>query len=235
MFQREKPRLRKRWVLAAAATVAGVLYVVGFGFFLMRVAEHPSEAKSADAIVTLTGGDVRLPAAMRLLTESRGRRLLISGVHEDVTREELHAEIGGSETLFKCCVDLGRSANNTIENASEIAAWARDGGYRSIIVVTAAYHLPRSLMEIQMQIPGLRLNAHPVFPRELDARNWWSDRQTAWVLIGEYTKFLLARVRLSAIEALGIRDLGGRGDAPKFDMGTAVRGKEPQSDVQSTD
>ena len=48
----------------------------------------------ADGIVVLTGGDNRLEAGAKLLSEGRAKRMLISGVNRKVTREEMQRLLG---------------------------------------------------------------------------------------------------------------------------------------------
>ncbi|MCE3519379.1 hypothetical protein LXJ58_32015, partial [Escherichia coli] len=73
----------------------------------------------ADGIVVLTGGYSRIEGALDLLKNKRGKRLFISGVHPSTKRGELQRVTRGDATLFECCVDIDRSALDTIGNASE--------------------------------------------------------------------------------------------------------------------
>ena len=202
-------------------------YFAGLAAFVAGLDRSGSEAKSADAIVALTGGDARLSKAMELLANGRGKRLLISGVHGDVTRDQLFAQIGGPRALFDCCVDMGLGANSTIGNAQEAAAWARDNNYSSIILVTAAYHMPRSRMELTAAMPQVRLISQPVFPEELNTNEWWNDRLSATVVLVEYTKYLFAWSRLAAANAAGLSSETHA--AAKTDYGKASPGREPQA------
>jgi len=112
--------------LALALLVAAAL---GFPLFVWSLARDPVEPQTADGIVVLTGGEDRLPAAVKLLQEHKGTRLLISGVHQETTRKEILERVGGDPELFRSYVDLGRSAGNTIGNAGETAAWATKNKY----------------------------------------------------------------------------------------------------------
>src|SRR5436190_23949674 len=112
--------------LVIAVLVAAAL---GFPLFVWSLARDTVEPQKADGIVVLTGGEDRLPAAVKLLQDHKGDRLLISGVHQETTRKELLERVGGDANLFACCVDLGRSAGNTIGNAGETAVWASENKY----------------------------------------------------------------------------------------------------------
>jgi len=92
-------------------------------------------------------------------------------------------------------VDLGFEAEDTVGNAQEIAAWARSKGYRSLIVVTSDYHMPRSLVEIRGQAPGVKLTPYAVSTPSLDNARWWRAAVTARRMTLEYMKYLAVRGR----------------------------------------
>ena len=188
--------------LAIAIAIAAAL---GFPVFVWSLARTTADPAPADGIVVLTGGEDRLPAAIRLLQEHKGNRLLISGVHQETTRKELLERIGGNPSLFSCCVDLGRSADNTIGNAGETAAWASENDYHSVIVVTANYHMPRTLLELQAVCPEIQFVAYPVFPERVKLDHWWSNPRTTGVLISEYGKYLASFVRVNAATTFGLK------------------------------
>lgn len=217
---------KRRWVLMGLAAIA-LAYAAGLAAFVRGLEQRGSEVKSADAIVALTGGDARLTKAMELLANGRGKRLLISGVHTDVTRDQLYEQVGGPRKLFDCCVDMGHGADSTIGNASETAFWAHANGYKSVILVTAAYHMPRSRMELAAKMPDVRVIEQPVFPEVMQKQVWWTDRLPATVLLIEYTKYIFAWSRLAAASTIGVSSNPAAGAA--IDYGNARPGEEPQS------
>ena len=192
--------LATRLVIAIAIAAA-----LGFPVFVSSLARATIDPAPADGIVVLTGGEDRLPAAVKLLQAHKGNRLLISGVHQETTRKELLERVGGDPSLFACCVDLGRSAGNTIGNAGETAVWTTENDYRSVIVVTASYHMPRTLLELQAVSPKIQFVAYPVFPEHVKLDRWWSDPQTTGVLIAEYGKYLVSEVRVNAAMIFGFK------------------------------
>lgn len=180
--------------------IVALVWLVGLFVFADRVRNltPADEPARADAIVALTGPSAeRVNAAVRLLEQGKGKRLLISGVNREVRRQELRALTPGSNRLFNCCVDLGFEAEDTSGNAREIAAWAQTKGYDSLIVVTSDYHMPRSLVEIHAAAPDVTLTPFAVSTPSLDDSRWWRAAVTARRMTLEYMKYLAALTRAS--------------------------------------
>ncbi len=181
-------------VMRIVAFVLISAFIIGGLTFAIRVTVSQPPQMSADnaqGVVALTGGGgARIKEAMRLLGSGRAERLLISGVNPQTPSADIRAMANGDEQLFDCCVDFGRSATSTRENALEIAAWARENGYTSIIVVTSDFHMPRSLIEIRAQSPGVTFSAHPI-PGSKQGGHWWRDPKAIRRLSVEYVKFLV--------------------------------------------
>lgn len=202
---------------ALRVTVISCLAIaVGFFIFAYSISVIPSGAVGlADGIVVLTGDEDRIAEAVRLLAQGKAKRLLISGVNKSTRAPEiinkitrapeiitLKAATGKEARLFRCCVDLDRLALNTEDNAVQTTAWVRQNGFRSLIVVTSTYHMPRSLIELRQSMPDVELLPFPVKSPRLEDQ-WWSDPRTAWVLGKEYLKFITAFARYGANSVLG--------------------------------
>jgi uncharacterized SAM-binding protein YcdF (DUF218 family) len=189
---------------------AAIALVAGFGVFLWLL---PSEEvvldRNADGIVVLTGGASRVTDALELLAAGRGKRLLITGVNPGTTTADIAHQVAGYDRLLACCVDLDYSAINTLGNAIEARRWALDRGFRSLIVVTSSYHMPRALAEIAHQLPDVALIPFPVVPDRLRVEPWWSNGTTTRLVLSEYFKYLFAHVRMRfdtvAIETASVR------------------------------
>jgi len=187
-----------RGVFIACITALVLALAIGFWGFARSVHDvaPPDPFPEADAIVSLTGGSLdRLTTGMDLLASGHGRRLLISGVNPKVTDAELAKLLGGGKALFACCVDVGRSAEDTLGNASETAAWARRNGIHRLIVVTDDYHVPRALLELKLAMPDIALIAYPVSTRTTKPGVWGRDVGAAGRLAGEYVKYIVIRIR----------------------------------------
>lgn len=163
-------------------------YCAGFLIFLARM-PPPPQSVTADGIVALTGGEARLETAVALLEKGAGKRLLISGVGLDTHKETL-GRIAQGGPRFDCCADIGYSAEDTYGNAEETAEWAREHGFRSLIIVTARYHMPRALREFSDVMPEVSLIPYPVENRSVKVSGWWRHRDTTILLQQEYIKYL---------------------------------------------
>ena len=185
----------KRRIGRAAAGFAGLLvvaYVVGLVIFAAELDRRPpDDVPVADGIVALTGGEGRINEAYKLLEDGKGQRLLITGVHPEVSRATVKHMITSPGDRFDCCVDVGRQAENTIGNASETAEWTHTHHYRSIILVTSTYHMPRAALELKRAMPGVSITPYPVVQDTLHLDGWWDFPGTTKLLISEYSKYLL--------------------------------------------
>ena len=154
-----------------------------------------TQAGPTDAIVVLTGGSLRLQSGIDLLREGKGRKLFVSGVSHQVELDDLLGISGGAPEWATCCIVLGHDADNTLGNAQETARWVRGQGIRSLRLVTAWYHMPRSLLEFDRALPEIDIVAHPVFPDQVKQERWWARPGTAALLVSEYVKYLGALSR----------------------------------------
>ena len=188
------PRPKRRSLLLRIGLASVTVYTAGFVIFVAALpAPRAADDATADAIVALTGDGDRLGPAVALLEMGNGARLLITGVNKLTSKNELKTLLKGGPS-FDCCADLGFSAADTRGNAEEAAEWARQHHYRSLVVVTAAYHMPRSLLEFGAEMPEIKLVPFPVAADASGILSWPSLRR----LGGEYAKFLASWVRISA-------------------------------------
>lgn len=172
-----------------------LLYFGGFIVFVtMLDRQPPSDPPAADAIVALTGGEGRIAEAYKLLEDARGKRLLITGVHPEVKGNALRQLLPSNASKFECCVDIGRQAENTVGNASETAEWVARHNYRSIILVTSTYHMPRARLELSRAMPHVDIDPYPVVQNTLHLDGWWDFPGTSRLLFSEYSKYMLTLV-----------------------------------------
>lgn len=189
---------RGRWratavvlALAAGAWLAGL---VGFAEEIPRQ-DAVEDTRITDAIVVLTGGRGRIERGVELLNQGKARLLLISGVADAVSARDLLTDDEVSGEFLACCVTLGRDARDTRGNAVEAAAWARTHNVESLRLVTADFHMPRSLFEFRRLLPEAEIVPDPVSSENVRLARWWLWPGTASLLASEHAKLLAARLR----------------------------------------
>jgi len=197
-----RPGLRAlgRGLVLAVRVCALVLVALAAGFlaFVYSLPRGPVEAEErTEAIVVLTGGSERLSVGAELLAAGLAGLLYISGVHPDVDLARIQKIAGLPPGRFDCCIELGYAAASTAGNANETAQWIRMRGVLSIRLVTANYHMPRSLLEFRAALPDVRIVPHPVVPPRVRLDAWWRHPGTATLLAAEYLKFIAAGLRVS--------------------------------------
>jgi uncharacterized SAM-binding protein YcdF (DUF218 family) len=180
----------------AAGALGAVAFVAGFFWFVGEIPQKEVTLHGkADGIVVLTGAAARIPDAIHLLADARGQRLLITGVYRNTRAREIARLTPLYNRFFACCIDLDHDALNTYGNAIQARRWAHRHHFRSIIVVTSNWHMPRAMVEMSHQLPDIRLIPFPVISERLKQDPWWSNAESARFLLAEYVKYLFALVR----------------------------------------
>jgi uncharacterized SAM-binding protein YcdF (DUF218 family) len=197
-------------VLAIVVAAAGI----GFLAFLSQLREAEARPdRKADGIVVLTGGSSRVSDAMELLAAGYGRRLLISGVHRSSAVADISRSLSEHQSFLNCCVDLDRSAINTRSNAAQTRLWVQERGFRSLIVVTSNYHMPRAIFELSHALPDIVLIPYAVVGEKWRDEPWWASSATVRLLLSEYLKYVAAEVRVR-LAGIGLDVLPEVSDGP---------------------
>lgn len=159
-----------------------LIYLLGYAIFTVLLPKA-ADARQTDGIVVLTGGAKRLERGLDLLEQGRAKRMLVSGVARTVRPAELAERYDANQSLFTCCIDLGREAVDTRSNGEETARWLRKHKFKTVRLVTTDWHMPRAHFELarqagdEVRVYGDAIESRPSF------------RQ----LFTEYNKYLLRR------------------------------------------
>ncbi len=190
-----------RIILTTILVVVGTpLFFWAGGYLLFAAAvitmDEPAVTTKADAAIVLTGGTGRISRGLDLLADERINYLLISGVHKDVRRKDILRQWvrkdKGKIVLPDCCLTLGYEAGNTVGNATEAHKWLAKNSAASVFVVTANYHMPRSLLELRHAEPKVNFIPFPVKPDSLAP-----DHEAFWKLaFREYNKLVMSLIRV---------------------------------------
>jgi uncharacterized SAM-binding protein YcdF (DUF218 family) len=178
------------YLCAALGAVIGLLWLTGYALFMLIVfsLDQPPAPEKADAAIILTGGGNRVKVGLDLLSDGTVPVVFISGVHKDVRVSELLADSDINVPADKQGnIHLGKQAVNTVGNAEEAVAWAREQKLKHVILVTATYHMPRALYEFESLAPELKITPQAVVPPKYSPRygHFW------WLGLKEYNKLLL--------------------------------------------
>ncbi|CAK0763673.1 hypothetical protein CCP2SC5_320009 [Azospirillaceae bacterium] len=200
--RRRRHRLRRFILLVGLELlVIGAIWSGGLVWFAQTIPRetvpktHWAELQHTDAIVVLTGGSARLGVGVELLSAGLARKLFVSGVYHSVEVRELLKLSRIAPGELECCIVLGYAADNTVGNAVETADWMAGEKFHSLRLVTANYHMRRSLLEFSLALPNIQIIPHPVIPVTVRLNGWWSWPGTTALIITEYNKYLLALVR----------------------------------------
>lgn len=189
-------RLRRRHWLAIAVFIVAIAWLAGLARFMnLLPRETDADPTATDAIVVLTGGSQRVENGLSLLAEGKAKKLFVSGVYRSTDVKALLRTSSQQPKWLTCCIELGHEADNTRGNAAETAAWMKAEGFHSLRLVTASYHMPRSLLEFSAAMPAIRIVPNPVFPKGSQG-DWRLSSRAALLIAAEYTKYLFAFARL---------------------------------------
>ncbi|GEQ97264.1 hypothetical protein JCM17844_09010 [Iodidimonas gelatinilytica] len=174
-----------RRLLALFVLALGLWFLGFIWFFLTMPQERPFPTdRSLGGIVVFTGSAGRIQAGVSALEAGLGDRLLVSGVNAALAPSVIRSAIEGDQGLVTCCIDLGKAAQNTEGNAKEAIQWAQQHGYDEIMIITADWHMRRSLVELSRHTHSLTIHAAPVKGHVSVSR-----------LALEYSKYLAACLR----------------------------------------
>jgi uncharacterized SAM-binding protein YcdF (DUF218 family) len=182
--------------MALLAILILVILVLGLISFVDKIPTEVTDRNTeTDAIIVLTGGSERLDEGLLLLTQKKAKKLFVSGVYRGVDVQRLLELSKQNREELLCCIALGYDAISTEGNAIETKAWLKGEGYSSVRLVTANYHLPRSMMEFQHVMPDVRIVPHAVFPEQFKREDWWLWPGTLNLILSEYMKFITSALR----------------------------------------
>ena len=181
-------------LMAGGIALGLLIWACGFIVFTGSISamKEPKEIEKTDAIIVLTGGTNRVARALDLLAEGKADSLFISGVNKGVKLKELLSLWGYEKTLPDCCIILGYEAETTLGNALEAQKWLRQNKVKTVRLITATYHMPRSSLEFHHALPETEIVTHPVIPEGFkpDTENFWK------LSFLEYHKFIISLIRV---------------------------------------
>ncbi len=177
------------------------LWICGYGGFSLYIIKMPPSTSTelTDVLIVPTGGATyRIKEALALQASGQSNEIFITGVHKDVTVNEIKAMHVGDK-LPDCCITLGHTATTTIENATEAKNWLKDKNFNSVRLITTNYHMPRAYLEFKAQLGDIKIIKHPVKKGTPSEKTGWFWRLS----LREYNKFIF-RFGVLSLQKIGI-------------------------------
>jgi uncharacterized SAM-binding protein YcdF (DUF218 family) len=167
------------------AAFAALGMLLWFGF---TMPEAPADTSTkTDAVVVLTGGGERIERGYELLKSGLAARMYVTGAGIVVTKPQLLKRLGDPPAELAGRIEVGFRAADTRGNAEETAAWFNSQSLRSLRLVTANYHMRRSVLWFRRAMPDAEIIEHPLVPKGMAIRcddkaagceQWWSRYET---------------------------------------------------------
>lgn len=183
-------------VIAFLMGVVVALFFSGFLYFILTLEQDMYDRTTvADGIVVLTGGQGRVSFGVSLLKSGLGKRLFISGVHKGVSPQMLvnTQDMKPEDIIYLGHETLGYTAQDTIGNAAETQTWIKHHHIRSLRLVTADYHMKRSLLELRHLVPDIT-----VIPTPLKVIHDFNEASLK-ILWGEYIKLMVRYCKIKGL------------------------------------
>ncbi len=157
--------------------------------------EAPSNPAPAGAIVVLAGNQQRLQQAVALYKQGYASEIWYTG---DAPQGEEPLE-RNSQLARQVAIDMGVPADaihllpttSTWEDGQQIAAYARQSGVKSILLVTSWYHGRRGVCVVRHHLAGtgVQLSFQAASNATFGPANWWHNEEGLLDVIIEYVKF----------------------------------------------
>jgi uncharacterized SAM-binding protein YcdF (DUF218 family) len=174
-----------------------IVWSISLGLYVLQINSYGQEVgQMPDAIVVLTGGSNRIEEGLDLMSQHKCQNLFISGVNRDVSRHDILGRIQKNGNVPQCDLELGYTARNTHENAQEVLAWMKKKEFHSMVLVTAHYHMPRSLLEFKAIAPDMIIYPYAVQPDMNHKTYLESALSRSWLVLKEYHKYMAAWLRI---------------------------------------
>ncbi len=188
--------MRYFYAIILGLLMAASFWLLGFLWFITLIpSQHQLPANyQTEAIVVLTGGKGRVEQGIELLRENKAKWLFVSGVHPDTAKPDIFANFRrlhpADYQRLQSRIELGKNALDTRGNAVETARWVAKKKFSKIRLVTANYHMPRSLLEFSRTLPQVTIIPAPVFTDHFGTGEWWKDKPSLMLVVSEYHKYL---------------------------------------------
>ncbi len=185
----------KNKILFLSIALLIVFPVCFFISFVQDVRTYKFDKKRVDAVVVLSGGLGRVEEGLKLLKAGKGEYLIISGVDKDSDIKSIFFLHDPVDFVDNKRIILEKSSSSTFENARDVKKIVDRRGFKSIILITSAYHIKRARFIFFKVLPeDVKIFYHTVSTENFDEKKWWKDRNSTLLLLTEFVKFYWYRL-----------------------------------------
>ncbi len=170
------------------------------------------DSADVDVILVLAGGKGRIKEATEVwsqITKIREQQklsppsLFFSGVGPSAGWDTL-VEQGVDAAILKVLTRdrlvFENVSENTYENAQIFSSFARQNRWRTVVLVTASYHMRRSVFILNQTMDSdVNVKIHTVGAKRFGRNQWHQDWYSIRVTLMEYMKWLYYRYSYSSI------------------------------------
>lgn len=163
-----------------------------------------NEYEKADVIVVFGGGErtERVDHALYLYKQKYAEQIFLSGgIGRSLTtvpwavRMQQYAE----KHVPRERIYIDAEAESTFDNAKHTIDLMKKNNWKKAIIVTSPYHMRRSIWILKQlsksESIDLKWIPNATTNSSVSSKSWWKDKWTRKVVVEEYAKYFLYRVR----------------------------------------
>ncbi len=173
------------------------LWILGLLFFVYIIQSDVYKNNTqTEAIIVLTGGAFRIETGIDLYRNKHAKYLYISGVNPTTNIVNRVKSNGLKDEDLDCCVVIEQLAKDTNDNALYATKWLHKNDIHTATIVTANYHMPRSMTEFELLNWDVKFYPFSIDPESVIFDRWWFWDGSRQLIVEEYNKFLYAGFKL---------------------------------------
>jgi uncharacterized SAM-binding protein YcdF (DUF218 family) len=159
------PRFRNAMFATFAALLLGQA-----AYFAWVIAFPSAPPQSCELFVVFGGDPLRVQRGIQMAARMDAKAFVVSDSSADTVQAYLrdYGKPGKAEVL------LEPNARHSVQNAWYVTDLVQEKGFRSVVLATSYYHVPRASLLLRLTLLGKGIQVAAV-PTEPVPDQWWSD------------------------------------------------------------
>jgi uncharacterized SAM-binding protein YcdF (DUF218 family) len=150
-------RSRRRRIVVVTSVLAVVVIALAWAHEVRMILRQPitswTDDVSADCAVALTGGPQRVREGLDLLARHSVQKLIVSGVHAQVSLRDIFPLLPYYGSLREQDVILERRSQTTFGNAQQTLPLVEALRCRDLVLITSRLHMRRAYLTFKAEFP----------------------------------------------------------------------------------